>query len=64
MATDSISSVARRNGSGLGLVSMEERARIVGGDVQVSTGFEKGTTIRVRCPAGLPQSGALASPLE
>ena len=53
--------VARRDGRGLGLVSMEERARVVGGDVQITTGFEKGTTIRVRCPAALPQSGQLAS---
>jgi signal transduction histidine kinase len=53
--------VACRDGSGLGLVSMEERARVVGGDVQITTGFKKGTTIRVRCPAELPQSGQLAS---
>lgn len=53
--------VARRDGSGLGLVSMEERARVVGGEVQVTTGFTKGTTIHVRCPAELPQSGQLAS---
>ena len=41
----------RRGAGGLGLVSMEERAHVVGGDVQIITGFRKGTTIRVRCPA-------------
>ena len=53
--------VVRRDGGGLGLVSMEERARVVGGDVGITTGFEKGTTVRVRCPAGLRQSGQPAS---
>jgi two-component system sensor histidine kinase UhpB len=43
---------ARRDGGGLGLVSMEERAHAVGGDVQIVTEPHKGTTIRVRCPAG------------
>jgi signal transduction histidine kinase len=42
----------RRNGRGLGLVSIEERAEAVGGDVQILTGLGKGTTIRVRGPAG------------
>jgi len=42
---------ARRDGRGLGLVSMEERARSVGGQVQIVTGLHGGTTIRVRCPA-------------
>ncbi len=43
---------ARRDGRGLGLVSMEERAHAVGGDVQIVTERHKGTTVRVRCPAG------------
>ena len=47
----------RRNGKGLGLVSMEERARVVGGDVQIVTGPGQGTTIRVRGPAEAPASG-------
>jgi signal transduction histidine kinase len=42
---------ARRDGRGLGLVSMEERARSVGGQVEIVTGLHAGTTIRVRCPA-------------
>jgi signal transduction histidine kinase len=41
----------RRGGRGLGLVSMEERAHVIGGDVQIVTGPGKGTTIRVRGPA-------------
>ena len=41
----------RRNGSGLGLVSMEERAHVIGGDVRIMTGPGRGTMIRVRVPA-------------
>jgi two-component system sensor histidine kinase UhpB len=42
----------RRDGSGLGLVSMEERAHVVGGDLQIITRPGQGTTILVRIPAG------------
>jgi two-component system sensor histidine kinase UhpB len=41
----------RGSGGGLGLVSIEERAHIIGGDVQIVTGLRQGTTIRVRAPA-------------
>jgi len=41
----------RSDGSGLGLVSIEERAHAVGGDVRIITGRQQGTTIRVRGPA-------------
>jgi signal transduction histidine kinase len=41
----------RRQGSAFGLVSMEERARVVGADVQIISGIRLGTTIRVRGPA-------------
>jgi len=41
----------RRHGSGLGLVSIEERAYAIGGDVEILTGLQKGTTIYVRGPA-------------
>jgi signal transduction histidine kinase len=41
----------RRNGGGLGLVSIEERAYAIGGNVEILTGLEKGTTIFVRGPA-------------
>jgi signal transduction histidine kinase len=44
----------RRDGEGLGLVSIEERAHAIGGDVQIVTGPGAGTTIRVRCPAAMP----------
>ena len=40
----------RRTSSGLGLVSMEERARGVGADVQIVSGVRQGTTIRFRVP--------------
>jgi signal transduction histidine kinase len=40
-----------RRGSGLGLISMEERARVVDANFQISTGIELGTTIQVRRPA-------------
>jgi signal transduction histidine kinase len=42
----------RRDGGGLGLVSMEERAHVVGGEVHVASGLTQGTTVRVRCRAG------------
>jgi signal transduction histidine kinase len=42
---------ARRQGSGLGLVTMEERARIVGGHVEIVTQPGNGTTVRARVPA-------------
>jgi signal transduction histidine kinase len=40
----------RRTGTGLGLVSMEERARGVGATVQIMSRVGQGTTIRVRGP--------------
>jgi signal transduction histidine kinase len=46
----------RRDGRGLGLVSMEERAHAVGGQVQIVSGVPAGTTVRVRCPAGAAAS--------
>jgi len=42
----------RRGGHGLGLMSMSERAHVFGGDVEVVSGLERGTTIRVRGSAG------------
>jgi signal transduction histidine kinase len=42
---------ARQQGSGIGLVTMEERARIVGGHVQIDTQLGNGTTVRTRVPA-------------
>jgi len=40
----------RRTGRGLGLVSMEERARLFGGDVEIVSQPQRGTTIRFRAP--------------
>jgi signal transduction histidine kinase len=44
----------QQNGGGLGLVSMEERARVVGGDVQIVTAVGQGTTVRVRATVEPP----------
>jgi signal transduction histidine kinase len=40
----------RRRGAGMGLVSMEERAHIVGGTVLIATRRGRGTTVRARLP--------------
>lgn len=40
----------RRTGRGLGLVSMEERARLFGGDVEIVSQPQRGTTICFRAP--------------
>jgi two-component system sensor histidine kinase UhpB len=45
-----------RNNGGLGLVSIEERARLVKGQVTIRSGPQKGTTISVRVPL---EAGAL-----
>jgi signal transduction histidine kinase len=45
----------RGTNTGLGLVSMEERARGVGAHVQIVSGVHQGTTVFVRGPV---QSGA------
>jgi signal transduction histidine kinase len=42
----------RGDGGGLGLVSIEERAYAIGGDVRIVTGPGQGTAIHVRAPAG------------
>jgi signal transduction histidine kinase len=49
---------ARGSGSGLGLVSIEERGRAVGGSVEIRSQPRQGTTIRVRVPTG----AAIAAP--
>jgi two-component system sensor histidine kinase UhpB len=51
---------ARQNGGGLGLVSMEERAHVVGGGVQIVTGVGQGTTVRVRGSGGAAQADLAA----
>jgi signal transduction histidine kinase len=53
----------RTDGSGLGLVSIEERVHAFGGDVQIVTGLQQGTTIRVRAPAARrPDDGTVWNP--
>jgi signal transduction histidine kinase len=52
---------SRWEGSGLGLVSMQERARVVGGTVEVTTAPGQGTTVRVSCPAAVPASSPAAA---
>ena len=41
----------RGTGGGLGLVSIEERAHMIGGEVQIVTGVGQGTATHVRAPA-------------
>jgi signal transduction histidine kinase len=43
---------AMRQQGGLGLISLEERARLVGGTVRILSSPNHGTTIRVRVPVG------------
>jgi signal transduction histidine kinase len=51
----------RHDGDGLGLVSIEERAHVIGGAVEIVSGVEQGTTIRVIAPAAAaPQPAASA----
>jgi signal transduction histidine kinase/ligand-binding sensor domain-containing protein len=53
---------ARRDG-GLGLTSIEERARLLGGTVQISTQRQRGTDLRVQVPLrALPQRKAKRNP--
>ena len=47
----------RRSGLGLGLVSMEERAHGIGGELQIVTG-PAGTTVRVQIPAAAGEASS------
>ena len=44
-------------GSGLGLLSMRERARLLGGDCVIESEPERGTRVRVRLPLGAGATG-------
>jgi signal transduction histidine kinase len=50
----------RRDGKGLGLMSMEERAHVIDAEVQIVTAPRRGTRIRVRGPAEPPHLVPLA----
>jgi signal transduction histidine kinase len=51
--------VAARQGNGLGLASMDERARLLRGQVHIASAPQRGTTVHVTVPLdgefGLPQ---------
>ncbi len=47
---------AHRSASGLGLVSIEERARLVDGEVTIVTAPGHGTTVRARAPVAPPRA--------
>ena len=47
----------RRGGRGLGLVSMEERARLAGGEVMIVSRPSRGTAVLVRVPVPEPADG-------
>jgi signal transduction histidine kinase/ABC-type uncharacterized transport system substrate-binding protein len=51
-------SAVQSNGGGLGLVTMEERANLVGGGVSIVSDIGRGTTVRVRGPANPPVPAA------
>ena len=53
----------RTSETGLGLVSITERARLAGGTVSIVTALKKGTQIRVHVPIALPAAadGAAAA---
>jgi two-component system sensor histidine kinase UhpB len=44
----------RRVGGGLGLLSLEERVRLLHGRVQITSGAERGTAVRISIPAAGP----------
>jgi len=48
----------RSNGGGLGLVTMEERANLIGGGVYVASEAGRGTTVHVHGPATPPGTAA------
>lgn len=47
-------SAAQNNGGGLGLVTMEERANLLGGGVHIVSEAGRGTTVHVHSPASPP----------
>jgi signal transduction histidine kinase len=53
--------VARRR-AGLGLISLEERARLVGGQLTITTGSGRGTEVRIVVPLPEERDGASDGP--
>jgi hypothetical protein len=53
---------AAHSGRGLGLVSMEERAHLTGGGLEIVTAVGSGTTIRARIPAAPITEAEAAEP--
>jgi signal transduction histidine kinase len=49
-----------RDGSGVGVVSMEERARAIGGTLYIVSNAARGTTIRIRAPLTLMPPGSIS----
>jgi two-component system sensor histidine kinase UhpB len=54
----------RGTGSGIGLVSITERARLLRGTSSVVTTLNEGTTVRVRIPIHAPPSTGSALPSD
>ncbi len=50
----------RESRNGLGLVSINERVRLAGGTMQITTGLDKGTRVQVRIPANLAPAAVIA----
>jgi PAS domain S-box-containing protein len=51
---------AVKSGRGIGLISMEERVKLVGGHLEIASRPQAGTTIHARVPSTLPDTGKLA----
>jgi signal transduction histidine kinase len=51
-------SAVKNNGGGLGLVTMEERANLIGGGVYIESEAGRGTTVHVHGPASPPAIAA------
>jgi signal transduction histidine kinase len=45
-----------RDGSGVGVISMEERARAIGGTLHIVSGAQRGTIIRIKAPIIPPRA--------
>lgn len=60
---DAAGRALRRDGSGLGMLGMEERARLLGGHLEITSSPDEGTTVSARLPLtptpGLPIGPAL-----